>query len=87
MITSSAFAPIQPASGFIAGSKKDKKKKWTGMLWSLIRRPVPGTISELSPYFKADLSHRLTGKPSVTVGADPKVYNGVGDYVIGPEIL
>lgn len=82
MISSGAFAPIQNTNGFIAGSKK---KKWSGLLYSLIRRPVPGTISELSPYFKKSLSKKLTGKPSVRVGADPKTYNGVGDYIIGPE--
>ena len=87
MISGAAFPPVQPTNGFIAGSKKDKKKeKYSGLLYSLIRRPIPGTISELSPYFKKSLSKRLTGKPSVTIGVNPETYNGVGNYIIGPEI-
>ena len=86
MISGAAFPPVQPTNGFIAGSKKDKPEKYCGLLYSLIRRPIPGTISELSPYFKKSLSKRLTGKPSVTIGVDPKTYNGVGNYYMGPEI-
>ena len=83
MISGAAFPPVQPTNGFIAGSLN---KKYSGLLYSLIRRPIPGTISELSPYFKKSLSKRLTGKPSVTVGVDPKTYNGVGNYYKGPEV-
>ena len=89
MISGAAFPPVQPTNGFIAGSKKDekdKKEKYCGLLYSLIRRPIPGTISELSPYFKKSLSKRLTGKPSVTIGVNPETYNGVGNYYMGPEI-